>query len=132
MRHTRWNALFGRKARRVVLAGGLCFCGWGCHQHYYYYGNQPGAVPGCPPGTGVLPSTVTTTGPICEVPGGGSTTSANSGRSTVVSDGQRSRVVVSEPSSSSASRFGWKASDPESMPAITQVDGAYQSSTVKK
>ena len=88
MRNTRWISLLGRKALRVVLAGGLSFCGWGCHQHYYYYGNPPGTVAGCPPGSTVMPSTVTTTGPLCEVPGDGTTASSNSQRSTTVSDGQ--------------------------------------------
>jgi hypothetical protein len=130
MRNTRWISSLGRKALRVVLAGGLSFCGWGCHQHYYYYGNQPGTVAGCPPGTSVMPSTVTSTGPLCEVPGEGTT--ANSLRSTTVSDGQHSRVVVSTPSSNSQSRFGWKPSDPDSTPAITQVDGALPGSTIKQ
>ncbi len=107
MRHTRWNALFGRKARRVVLAGGLSFCGWGCHQHYYYYGTPAGGLQGCPPGTTIMPSAVTTSGPLCEVPAD-STTSANSARSTIISDGRKSRVVVSEPSSSRSSSFGWR------------------------
>jgi len=132
MRNTRWISLLGRKALRVVLAGGLSFCGWGCHQNYYYYGNPPGIVPGCPPGSTIMPSAVTTAGPLCEVPGDGTTASSNSFRSTTVSDGQNSRVVVSTPSNSSQSRFGWKPSDPESTPAITQVEGAYQSSTIKQ
>jgi hypothetical protein len=76
-----------------------------------------------------MPSAVTTTGPLCEVPG--DATTANSQRSTTVSDGRNSRVVVSTPSNNSQSRFGWKPSDPDSTPAITQVDGALQSSTVK-
>ena len=132
MRNTRWISLFGRKARRVVLAGGLSFFNWGCHQHYYYYGTPPGAVPGCPPGTGttILPSAVTTTGPLCDVPGD-STISANTSRSTIVSDGRKSRVVVSEPSSNRSS-YTWRPSDPESSPAITQVDGALDDSRVKK
>ena len=58
MRNTRWISLLGRKALRVVLAGGLSFCGWGCHQNYYYYGNPPGIVPGCPPGSTIMPSAV--------------------------------------------------------------------------
>ncbi len=132
MRHTRWNALVGRTARRVVLAGGLGFCGSGCHQHYYY-GNPPMGVQGCPPGTGstILPSAVTTTGPICDVPADSSVTAT---RSTTVSDGRKSRVVVSEPANSRSSSFGWRASDPDASPsAITQVDGALGGdSTVKK
>src|SRR5208283_4395387 len=131
MRNTRWISLLGRKALRVVLAGGLSFCGWGCHQNYYYYGSPPGTVAGCPPGSTIMPSAVTTAGPLCEVPGEGTTASSNSPRSTTVSDGQNSRVVVSTPSSSSQSRF-WKPSDPESTPAITQVDGALPGSTIKQ
>ncbi len=113
MRNTRSICLLGRKALRVVLAGGLSFCGWGCHQHYYYYGNPPATAAGCPPGTTIMPSGVTTTGPVCEVPGDTATATANSTRSTTVSDGKNSRVVVSTPSSGGLSRFGWKASDPE-------------------
>ena len=136
MRNTRWGSLLGRTALRVVLAGGLCFCGWGCHQHhYYYYGNSPA---GCPPGT-VMPSGVTTAGPLCEVPSdvgsGGTTISSSSGsgsaRSTVIDDGRKSRVVVSEPSSSK-SRYYWKASDPDSSPAMTQVEGGIDDSSVRK
>ena len=71
MRNTRWISLLGPKALRVVLAGGLSFCGWGCHQNYYYYGNPPGIVPGCPPGSTIMCRAVTTAGPLCEVPGDG-------------------------------------------------------------
>ncbi len=129
MQNTRWILQNGRRALRVALAGGLCCCGWGCHQHFYYYGNPPGMAQGCPPGTTIMPSGVTTTGPVCEVPVEGS--SSNVLRSTTVSDGKNSRVVVSTPSNGIASRFGWKASDPDSVPAITQVEGGIQSSTVK-
>ena len=111
MRNTRWGSLLGRTALRAVLAGGLCFCGWGCHQHhYYYYGNSPAGA--CPPGT-VMPSGVTTAGPLCEVPsdvGSGGTIEFGSGaaRTTVIDDGRKPRVAVSEPSSSK-SRYNWKA-----------------------
>ena len=131
MRNTRWIPLLGRKSLRVVLAGGLSFCGWGCHQNYYYYGTPPGTVAGCPPGSTIMPSAVTTAGPLCEVPGEGATASSNSFRSTTVSGGQNSRVVVSTPSSNSQSRFGWKPSDPESTPALTTVDGGLPSTTIK-
>lgn len=114
-----------------MLAGGLSFCSWGCHQHYYYYGTPAGAAQGCPPGTTILPSAVTT-GPVCEVPADGTVVSANSSRSTTVNNGRRSRVVVSTPSRSSSSRFGWRASDPDAAPTITQVEGAYSDSSVKK
>jgi hypothetical protein len=133
MGHTRWNALFGQKARRVVLAGGLSLFNWGCHHHYYYYGTPTTAgVQGCPPGTGttILPSAVATTGPICEVPAD-SVVGANSSRSTIVSDGRKSRVVVSEPSNSRSS-YSWRPTDPDSPSAVTQVDGALDDSRVKK
>jgi hypothetical protein len=41
-------------------------------------------------------------------------------------------VVVSEPSGNPLSRFGWRASDPDSTPAITQVEGGLQDSSVTK
>ena len=132
MRNTRWTSLLGPTALRLVLAGGLSFCGGGCHQHYYYYGNPPGSVAGCPPGSSAMPSTVTTAGPLCEVPGDTTTANSSSQRSTTVSDGRNSRVVVSTPSNNSQSRFGWKPSDPDSPPAITQVEGGLQSTTVKQ
>ena len=131
MDHTRWNGSLGRKARRVALAGVLGFCGWGCqHHHYYYYGNPPAGTQGCPPGTTIMPSTVTP-GPICEVPAD-SAVGANSSRSTIISDGRKSRVVVSEPSSGRSSSFGWRPSDPEAPSAVTQVDGALDDSKVKR
>lgn len=125
MRNTRWICLLGPRARRLILAGGLSFCSWGCHQHYYYYGTPAGTAQGCPPGTTVMPSAVGT-GPVCEVPAEGST------RSTIVSDGKKSRVVVSSPSNGQSSRFGWRASDTETPPAITSVEGTYQDSTTTK
>ena len=100
MRNTRSICLLGRKALRVVLAGGLSFCGWGCHQHYYYYGNPPATAAGCPPGTTIMPSGVTTTGPVCEVPGDTATASTNS-PARRPSATARTRVVVSTPSNSS-------------------------------
>ena len=84
-----------------------------------------------------MPSAVTTTGPLCEVPsdvGSGGTTissSSASARSTIIDDGRKSRVVVSEPSSS-RSRYYWKASDPDSAPAQTQVEGGIEDSSVRK
>ncbi|MGC8644284.1 MAG: hypothetical protein ACP5XB_30860 [Isosphaeraceae bacterium] len=123
MRNTRWICLLGPRARGLILAGGLSFCSWGCHQHYYYYGMPAGTVQGCPPGATVVPSVVGTS-PVCEVP-------AEGPRSTVISDGRKSRVVVSTPSSGLASRFGWRPSDSESTPAITSVEGAYQDSVTK-
>jgi hypothetical protein len=77
-----------------------------------------------------MPSAVAA-GPICEVPADGSTAGANSSRSTIISDGRKSRVVVSEPAGSRSSPFRWRPSDPETPPAITEVRGAYEDSTVK-
>jgi hypothetical protein len=79
-----------------------------------------------------MPSTVTT-GPLCDVFGDGTTTSssANAMRSTTVSDGRKSRVVVSEPAESKP-RFGWRTSDPDAPPAMTQVEGALEDSSVVK
>jgi hypothetical protein len=132
MRNTRWISLLGGKARRVTLAGALCFCGWGCHHHHYYYSGTPvsAVAPGCPPGTTVLPSNVSAAGPVCDVTDGPVITS-NSGRSTTISDGRRSRVVVSEPSGGK-SLFGWRPTDPEASTASTQVDGALGDSSVRK
>ena len=48
MRNTLAVQWLRRKALPVVLAGGLCVCGWGCHQHYYYYGNPPAGVGALP------------------------------------------------------------------------------------
>ena len=131
MRNTRWISLLGGKALRVVLAGGLSFCGWGCHQNYYYYGNPPGIVPGCPPGSTIMPSTVTSR------PALRGSRRRHDGQLQLISLDHRQRrqnshVVVSTPSNSSQSRFGWKPSDPDSTPAITQVEGAYQGSTIKQ
>jgi hypothetical protein len=78
-----------------------------------------------------MPSAVAA-GPICEVPADGTTSGANSSRSTIISDGRKQRVVVSEPSSGRPSRFGWRPSDSETTPAITQVEGAYEDTPVKK
>ena len=54
-------------------------------------------------------------------------------RSTTVSDGRKSRVVVSEPSSSRSLQVRLAALRSGGTPAaITQVDGALESSPVKK
>jgi hypothetical protein len=124
MRNTRSFTSPACRAVRAILACGLVCCGWGCHQHYYYYGNQPG----CPPGT-VMPSAVAA-GPVCDVTTEGAISSGVT-RSTTVSDGRKSRVVVSEPAEGKP-RFGWRLSDPDAPPAMTQVDGAYEDSSVKK
>ena len=128
MRDARSISSLGRKALGVVLAGWVCCCGWGCHQHhYYYYGGQgPGA---CPPGA-VVPSTVA--GPVCEIPSTVDGGTVVSSRSTIVDNGRRSRVVVSEPTQSSrSSRLGWRSADLDDPPAMTQVEGALENSVVK-
>lgn len=118
-------------ARRIwiaALAGGLCVCGVGCHQHYYYYG-PPGVAAGCPPA--VLSPSAVVEGPICEVPSAVDGGAVVSSRSTVIDDGRkRSKVVISEPSGgrSVSSRFGWRSYNPEDIPAVTRVEGALDSS----
>ncbi len=131
MRNTHAVRWLRRKALPVVLAGGPCVCGWGCHQHYYYYGNPPASVGGCPPGTTILPSAVSV-GPICEVPAQ-TAVSPSTSRSTTVSDGRKSRVVVSE-SSSGRSSLSWRPSDPDASPGMAQVEveGALPDPTVRK
>ncbi|WP_165228250.1 hypothetical protein [Aquisphaera insulae] len=129
MRNTPRISLLGREARRIVLAIGLSSCSLGCHHHYYYYGNPPTTAMGCPPTTGgttIMPSAVTTTGPVCDVPEGSTT------RVSSVGDGRPSRVVVSEPSKSKTYKFGWRPSDPEETPTVTQVEGTLDGGTVKK
>jgi hypothetical protein len=129
MRDARSISSLGRKALGVVLAGGICCCGWGCqHHHYYYYGGQGAGA--CPPGT-VVPSTVA--GPVCEIPSSVDGGSAVSSRSTIVDDGRKSRVVVSEPTQSSrSSRFNWRSADPDDPPVRTLVEGGLDNSTVKR
>lgn len=129
MRNTRWISLLGPKARRVILAGGLVFSNLGCHHHYYYYGASPTGQ-ACPPGTTMLPSTVAA-GPLCDVPAEGSVSRSGTARSTIISDGKKSKVVISEPSGN-RSRYSWQPSDPDASPAMTQVDGALDSSSVRK
>lgn len=128
MRDARSMSLLGRKALGVVLAGGICCGGGGCqHHHYYYYGSQ-GTGP-CAPGT-VVPSTVA--GPVCEIPSTVDGGTAVSSRSTIIENGRKSRVVVSEPTQSSrSSRFGWRSVDLDDPPAMTQVEGALENTRVK-
>ncbi|AMV36230.1 hypothetical protein [Planctomyces sp. SH-PL62] len=130
MRNARTLLRHGRPPLAALLLGGVCCFGWGCHQHHYYYG--PTGANGCPPaiGTTVLPSNVAV-GEVCEVPSEVAVPSPVVGaRSTVVDDGRtRPRVVVSEPARRS-SRFGWRSTNPEDVPAFTQIDGALNS-TVK-
>ncbi|WP_165251893.1 hypothetical protein [Paludisphaera soli] len=126
MRNARSLQRLVRRSLAVAALAAVCIGGLGCHQHHYYYGSS-GAGP-CPPGVGtVLPSNVTV-GPVCEVP---STVDVDSpavgARSTVVDDGRaKPRVVVSEPARRS-SRFGWRSTNPEDVPAFTQIEGAVNS-----
>ncbi len=119
----------GRGALAALLLGGICLCGPGCHQHYYYYGPSAAGMP-CPPTVGAIRSSEVAVGPICDVPvqvEGGATVGQ---RSTVIDDGRgRSKVVVSKPERR-PSRIGWRSSNPEDVPAFTQIDGAV-GSTVK-
>ena len=97
MRNTRWISLFGhgpasRPGRRAeLLRLGLS------SRIPISTVDPPGIVPGCPAGSTIMPRAVTTAGPLCEVPGDGTTASSNSFRSTTVNDGQNSRMVVSTP-----------------------------------
>jgi len=116
-----------RRQWRRTLAGlalaAACGGSWGCHQHHYYYGPTGTAAGPCPPTIGgVIPSNVVA-GPVCEVPSTVEEPTVGA-RSTVVDDGRaRPRVVVSEPARRS-SRFGWRSTNPEDVPAFTQVEGA--------
>jgi hypothetical protein len=128
MRNARTLQRLARRSLATAALAAACVSGWGCHQHHYYYGSS-GAGP-CPPGVGmgtVLPSNVTV-GPVCEVP---STVDVDApvvgARSTVVDDGRaKPRVVVSEPARRSP-RFGWRSTNPEDVPAFTQIEGAVNS-----
>ncbi len=127
MRNARSLFSLGRKALVIVLAGGFCFCGWGCQHHHYYYYGASGVSGACPPGT-VMPSTVVN-GEVCEVPSEVDSGTMVSSRSTIIDNGRkRSQVVVSEPSGRLSSRLGWRSSNPEDVPVMTHVDGALDSS----
>ena len=130
MRNARSMFPLGRKALGVVLAGWICCCGWGCHQHhYYYYGGQGAGA--CPPAT-IVPSTVA--GPVCEIPSTVDSAPVVSSRATTtIQNGRKSRVVVSEPSSSSSrsARFGWRSAEYDDAPAMTHVEGGLDETVVK-
>ena len=125
MRHTRWNALFGRKARRVVLAGGLGFLRLGLPPTLLLLRQPAEGRAGLPAGHGHNHPAQRRDDdrPPLRCSRRQHDQRDSSARSTTVSDGRKSRVVVSEPSSSRSSSFGWRPSDPEASPAITQVDG---------
>jgi len=127
MRNARSSCSPARWAWIVALVGGLCVCGFGCHQHHYYYG-PPGTISGYAPGV-IAPSAIVE-GPICEVPSAVDGGTVISSRSTTIDDGRKSsRVVISEPAGGrKASRFGWRSYNPEDVPAMTRVEGALDSS----
>jgi hypothetical protein len=115
-----------RQAQTLRVAAWIALAGWagtsGC-THNHYYGN---AVPLCP-----QPATVTTYGPVCEVPtqvAGGTLLAPGTGQTTVVATAPRpSRVVVSEPRDGvpllrGRGRLGWRQSDPDTL-ATTRVEG---------
>ncbi len=129
MRDARARARDGRGVLAALLLGGYCLCGWGCHHHHYYYGAS--AAGPCPPavGLGTVISSNVVDGPVCEVPTEVEGAIAGS-HSTIVDDGRgKARVLVSKPDRRS-SRLGWRSSNPEDVPAFTQIDGAVRS-TVK-
>lgn len=131
MRDARARLRDGRRTLAALLLGGFCSCGWGCHQHHYYYGPTGASALGpCPPTVGPVMSSNVAVGPVCEVPSevdGGTIVGSHS---TVVDDGRgKAKVVVSKPDRR-GSRFGWRSSNPEDVPAFTQIDGAV-GSTVK-
>jgi hypothetical protein len=125
MRDARTRIRDGRGVLAGLLLGGYCLCGWGCHHHYYYYGAS--AAGPCPPAVGQVISSNVAAGPVCEVPSevdGGTIVGSHS---TVVDDGRgKARVVVSKPDRRPA-RLGWRSSNPEDVPAFTQIDGAVRS-----
>jgi hypothetical protein len=127
MRNARTRIRRGRGAFVALLLGAYCSCGWGCHQHHYYYGAQGGGP--CPPTVGPVISSNVAAGPVCDVPTEVEGAIVGS-HSTIVDDGRgEAKVVVSKPERRS-SRFGWRSSNPEDVPAFTQIDGAV-GSTVK-
>ena len=131
MRDARARIRDGRRTLAALLLGGFCSCGWGCHQHHYYYGSTGATAIGpCPPTVGPVMSSNVAVGPVREVPSeidGGTIVGSHS---TVVDDGRgKAKVVVSKPDRRT-SRFGWRSSNPEDVPAFTQIDGAV-GSTVK-
>jgi hypothetical protein len=124
MRQPWFPALCRRRLLGVILAGGLALTGFGCCQHYHYYGSSA-----CGPATTMLPSTVQSS-PIddagTQVVEGGTKVGAGSTISSSVAGTKSSRVVVSEP------RNAWKRSDPDGSVATTSVEGTLNDSTIKQ
>jgi hypothetical protein len=131
MRHFWFPALCRRRLSGIVLAGGLALTCMGCHQHYYYYGDQ------CAPGAPV--SSSVRTGPVCDVPAeaieGGTKVADGSNRSTVVtgatSSSTSSKVVVSEPRDEPA-KVAWRRSDPDGGVTSTSVQGTVNDATINR
>jgi hypothetical protein len=130
MRQAGFLSMCGRPLAGAILAGGLAFVGSGCcGQPYYCYQTTP-----CAPAT--IPSSVQT-GPVCDVSTAvvedGTKVTGGSSRSTTVTGGQTTapRVVVSEPSSSSPSRFSWRRSEDGSL-AATSIRGTTDDASVNK
>lgn len=135
MRHARTRIRDGRRTLAALLIGGYCICGWGCHQHHYYYYGASGSGSPCPPGTvssGVVVPSNVTVGPVCEVPSSvGSEPVVINGPSTVIDNGRaKPKVVVSQPDRKT-SKYGWRSSNPEDVPAFTQIEGAVGGKTIK-
>ena len=124
MRQAWFLALCRRRLLGVILAGGLGMTGFGCCQHYHYYGSSA-----CGPATTMLPSTVQTT-PVSDagtqVVEGGTKVGTGSTISSSVASTKSSRVVVSEP------RNAWKRSDPDGSVATTSVEGTLNDTTIKQ
>lgn len=126
MRDARTRARTARGTLAALLLGGFCFSGSGCHHHHYYYGASAGGA--CPPSVGPVMSSNVAVGPVCDVPSDVDGGTVVGSHSTVVDDGRgKAKVVVSKPDRRST-RFGWRSSNPEDVPAFTQIDGALNSS----
>ena len=116
-----WSKL----ARRLML-GGLFLTGTGCHRSYYYYGESAANCP--PPMTSsvVGGSICDNTSPVIE---GGTVVSSATESPRTQSKSRKSKVVVSE--AGSGGKSSWKATDPESSVARTQVSGDIDDSIFK-
>jgi hypothetical protein len=128
MRHAR--SVSPRGVLTVCLGMACLLLSSGC-THNYYYGYSP-----CNPGsTLVVPGSVQT-GSVCDVPSGSTVVAGNATTSApVVGSAVRPpRVVLSEPgvSSGGASRFSWRAADPDGSQVTTKVEGAVDSQTLTR
>lgn len=121
-----------RRSRNSVawsaLLGGLILTGLGCQKHYYYYYGNSG---NCPP----MGPTSIVEGPVCDVQGGpaiegGTVVSSAIEEPPVINRSRRSKVVVSE--AYGGGKSSWKASDPETSVARTQISGAMDDDSARK